>query len=78
MLAAIDEKVLSEDSRFTFHDLRAFYASKHKRDLGSLPDLHANPETTARVYDRNKEVSRRSLSYIPHMLGRNDSQLPAQ
>jgi hypothetical protein len=61
VLAAIDEKVLSEDSRFTFHDLRAFYASKHKRDLGSLPDLHANPETTARVYDRNKEVSRRSL-----------------
>jgi len=34
VLAAIDEKVLSEDSRFTFHDLRAFYASKHKRDLG--------------------------------------------
>jgi integrase len=61
VLAAIEAKVLTVDNRFTFHDLRAFYASKHKRDLGSLPDLHANPETTARVYDRNKEVARRSL-----------------
>lgn len=59
--AAIAEGVLSKDSRFTFHDLRAFYASKHKRDRGALPDLHANPATTARVYDRNKEVKRRAL-----------------
>lgn len=58
---AIEKKVLTKDTRFTFHDLRAFYVSKHKRDLGGLPDLHANPETTARVYDRNKEVGRNSF-----------------
>ena len=28
---------------------------------GQLPDLHANPGTTARVYDRTKLVNRRSL-----------------
>jgi len=61
VLAAIGVKVLTAENRFTFHDLRAFYASKHKRDLGSLPDLHKNPETTSRIYDRNKEVGRRSL-----------------
>lgn len=60
ILAAIKEKILDNDTRFTFHDLRAFYATKHKKTTGSLPDLHANPETTARVYDRSKEVFRSS------------------
>ncbi len=45
----------------TFHDLRAYYATTHKAETGSLPDLHANPETTARVYDRSKEFKRRSM-----------------
>lgn len=58
VLDAIDEKVLSKDTRFTFHDLRAFYATKHKSLTGDLPDLHANKETTARVYDRSKEIFR--------------------
>lgn len=57
---AIEAKVLTDENRFTFHDLRAYYATKHKKDRGALPDLHANPETTARVYDRNKEVFRSS------------------
>lgn len=61
VLQAIEEKVITTEARFTFHDLRAYYTSKHKRDRGSLPDIHANPETTARVYDRNKEVKRRAL-----------------
>jgi integrase len=61
VLKAIDQDVIKADVRFTFHDLRAFYATKHKKDRGTLPDLHANPETTARVYDRNKEVGRRSF-----------------
>lgn len=61
VLEAIEKKILSTETRFTFHDLRAYYASKHKRDRGVLPDLHANPETTARVYDRNKEVGRDSF-----------------
>jgi integrase len=58
---AITERVLTEDARFTFHDLRAFYVTKHKNTKGTLPDLHKNPETTARVYDRNKEVPRDAL-----------------
>lgn len=61
MRAAIAEKVVSAEARFTFHDLRAYYASRHKRVMGALPDLHKNPETTARVYDRNKEVKRSTL-----------------
>ncbi len=58
---AIVEKVLTDENRFTFHDLRAFYATKHKKRWAKLPDLHANPETTARVYDRSKEVGRQSF-----------------
>ncbi|ART48083.1 integrase [Acidovorax carolinensis] len=59
-LEAIKQNVLSKKTRFTFHDLRAFYATKHKKVTGILPDLHKNPETTARVYDRNTEVFRSS------------------
>ena len=47
--------------RFTFHDLRAYYATQHKAQRGALPDLHANPATTARVYDRSKESKRGAL-----------------
>ncbi|MEN9376781.1 MAG: hypothetical protein RL710_1938, partial [Pseudomonadota bacterium] len=60
VLQAIDENILSTDTRFTFHDLRAFYATKHKKVNGTLPDLHKNMETTARVYDRSTEVFRSS------------------
>jgi hypothetical protein len=28
---------------------------------GTLPDMHKNPETTARVYDRNKVIGRESV-----------------
>lgn len=58
VLEAIKQKVLTADTRFTFHDLRAFYATKHKKVTGELPDLHKNKETTARVYDRSTEVFR--------------------
>lgn len=61
VVKAIKENVLSADTRFTFHDLRAFYATRHKKELGTLPDLHANTATTARVYDRTKEVGRDSF-----------------
>ena len=60
VLQAIDAGVLTTDTRFTFHDLRAFYATKHKKVTGELPDLHKNKETTARVYDRTTEVFRSS------------------
>ena len=59
--AAIEAGVITKAQRFTFHDLRAFYASKYKRLTKTLPDLHSNPATTARHYDRNKEVERSSL-----------------
>jgi integrase len=59
--AAIQEKVLRAEDRFTFNDLRAFYATRHKKVIGALPDLHKNPQTTARVYDRNKVIGRESF-----------------
>jgi integrase len=58
---ALGQGVLTDQTRFTFHDLRAFYATQHKAERGTLPDLHKNPETTARVYDRNKVVRRSAL-----------------
>lgn len=59
--AAIEAKVVKAEARFTFHDLRAFYATQHKARTGDLPDMHKNPATTAAVYDRNKEVPRSAL-----------------
>ncbi|VWC63719.1 Integrase [Burkholderia lata] len=59
MNEAIESKVIA--GRFTFHDLRAYYPPPHKSERGALPDLHANPATTARVYDRNKIVKRKTL-----------------
>lgn len=59
--AAIEAKVVRKEQRFTFHDLRAHYTTVHKRERGQLPDLHANPAVTARVYDRNREVRRKAL-----------------
>lgn len=58
---ALKAKVVAAEDRFTFHDLRAFYATQHKARTGDLPDLHKNPATTAAVYDRNKEVPRSAL-----------------
>ncbi len=58
MLDAIKEKIVPAGARFTFHDLRAYYATQHKDQKGVLPDLHANRETTARVYDRSRTVRR--------------------
>ncbi|WP_244099619.1 hypothetical protein [Burkholderia pyrrocinia] len=59
MNEAFEEKVIA--NRFTFHDLHAYYATQHKNECGALPDLHANPATTARAYDRNKIVKRKAL-----------------
>jgi len=47
--------------RFTFHDLRAYYATRHKIERGALPDLHANPATTARVYDQTRIIKRKGM-----------------
>lgn len=59
MDAALAEKVI--DQRFTFHDLRAHYTTYYKKRFDALPDLHADPSTTARVYERSREVVRKSL-----------------
>lgn len=59
VLKAMEEKAI--EKRFTFHDLRAYHVTQHKVQRGALPDLHANPGTTARIYDRTKEIKRNSL-----------------
>lgn len=59
MREAIAKQVIPR--RFTFHDLRAHYATEHKRATGQLPDMHASPTTTARVYERSRVSTRRSL-----------------
>lgn len=59
MNKALAERVVLE--RFTFHDLRAHYTTYHKLEHGALPEMHADPGTTARVYDRAREVKRKAI-----------------
>jgi len=59
MKKALDEKIIEE--RFTFHDLRGHYTTYFKLKFGELPELHADPKTTAGVYERSREVRRNSL-----------------
>jgi len=59
MNKALVDGVVAE--RFTFHDLRAHYATYFKLKFGELPELHADAATTARVYERTREVRRQSL-----------------
>ena len=59
MREAIAKKVI--ETRFTFHDLRAHYTTVHKVTHDALPDLHANPSTTATIYERSKVSKRKSL-----------------
>ena len=59
MDAALENRIIEQ--RFTFHDLRAHYTTYYKRRYDTLPELHADPSTTARVYERSREVKRKSL-----------------
>jgi integrase len=59
MAEAVKAGIVSK--RFTFHDLRAYYVTLHRDERGSLPDLHKNPATTARIYDRRKESKRGAM-----------------
>lgn len=59
MDAAMAAGVVAE--RFTFHDLRAHYATYYKLKFQALPDMHADPATTARVYERSRVARRKSL-----------------
>lgn len=56
---ALEKKVITE--RFTFHDLRGHYTTYFKRRFKQLPELHADPKTTANIYERSREVRRGSL-----------------
>ena len=47
--------------RFRFHDLRGYYVTRHKAEAGALPDLHASPTTTAKVYERSRVARRKAL-----------------
>lgn len=49
------------NTRFTFHDLRAYYTTRHKAQYGDLPEMHASRATTEAVYDRSKLSTRRSV-----------------
>jgi integrase len=59
MAEAVKAGVVSR--RFTFHDLRAYYVTLHRTERGNLPELHKNPATTARIYDRRKESQRGAM-----------------
>lgn len=59
MREAVKKGVISR--RFTFHDLRAFYTTAHKERTGNLPDLHASPTTTSRIYERSGVARRKAL-----------------
>lgn len=61
MREAIDTGIITAAQRFTFHSLRSLYATEYKRRHGQLPDLHANPATTASIYDRSQAVPRSAL-----------------
>lgn len=52
--------VLTPDTRFHLHDLRAHFVTEHKRQRPTLPDMHKDPATTARVYDRSQLVHRKA------------------
>jgi integrase len=59
MRDALKAKVIEQ--RFTFHDLRAHYTTYYRLKFGALPEMHADPATTARVYERSREARRQSL-----------------
>lgn len=59
MSAAVQDRIVAR--RFTFHDLRAYYTTQHKAQYDTLPDLHADTKTTARIYDRSKVSVRKGL-----------------
>lgn len=59
MRAAVAAGIVQQ--RFTFHDLRAHYVTQHKVQAGALPEMHASPTTTARVYERSKVARRNAL-----------------
>lgn len=60
-LKAAARKAGALPENFTFHDLRSYYVTQYKGQHGNLPELHADPGTTARIYDSSKTVNRKTL-----------------
>jgi integrase len=60
-LKAAARKAGKLDVNFTFHDLRSYYVTQFKAKFGALPEIHADPGTTARIYDSSKIVNRKML-----------------
>ncbi len=61
VVAAIQARVMTAEQRFNFHALRRYYATNYVAANNDLPNLHANRDVTARVYDATKVVNRRAL-----------------
>lgn len=59
MRSAQQQSIIAE--RFTFHDLRAHYSTYYKQKHGTFADIHANPATTARIYERSATKKRAAL-----------------
>ena len=79
MSKAIEGKVVTQ--RFTFHDLRAYYVSEYRAaNNGELPQLHKNPAVTTRLYDRRREILRRSAGPVDsdNSTSRADSERQTQ
>ena len=49
------------ENNFTMHDLRSYYVTEFKKKYGTYPEIHADPATTARIYDSRKIVTRKTL-----------------
>jgi len=60
-LKASARKAGKLEKNFTMHDLRSYYVTQFKAKFGNLPEIHADPGTTARIYDGSKTVNRKTL-----------------
>lgn len=60
-LKAAARKAGKLEKNFTMHDLRSYYVTTYKAKFGSFPEIHADPGTTARIYDSSKTVNRKTL-----------------
>lgn len=58
---AVKEGVTTKEENFTFHDLRAYFVTQFKKRHKKLPELHADPATTAKIYDSSTVIERKSL-----------------
>lgn len=58
---AIEAKVVRKEQRFNFHSLRRYFTTHYVQQEDELPNLHADKRVTARVYDANREIRRKTI-----------------